>query len=125
MVELTPLFEFSRTHCVAICAFLVPANLIATVQTLLFVGFDRPPAHIRLMTTIASFYALVMVLHVGTWFMIGVVMIPTFVLLWLGATCLAANGWAIAHSKSLANLLKRLAILINQTVVPLRLMSDR
>ncbi|MBD2460392.1 hypothetical protein H6G89_04980 [Oscillatoria sp. FACHB-1407] len=126
MLELTSLFEFSRTHCVAICAFLVPANLLATAQTLFFVGFDRPMLQVRLMTMIASFYALVMVLHVGTWLMIGVVMVPTFVLLWLGTTCLAINGWAIAHPNSLTTLLRRIAVLVNQMVVPnLRLMGDR
>jgi hypothetical protein len=28
--------EFSRQNCIAICAFLVPANLIITIQTLVF-----------------------------------------------------------------------------------------
>jgi hypothetical protein len=115
MLELTPLFDFSRTHCIAICAFLVPANLVATVQTLVFVGLDRPTMQIRLMTAIASFYALAMVLHVGTWFLVGVVMAPTFILLWLGLTCLGINAWAIAHRRSLSTLLKWLyAFLLNQ-----------
>lgn len=91
-----PLFEFSRSHCIAICAFLVPANLLATLQTLLFVWFKAPLQHIRLITGMASIYALIMVLHVLTWFMVGVVMLPTYVLSGLALVCLGINLGAIA-----------------------------
>ena len=37
MFYLEPVFEFSRHNCVAICSFLVPANLIATITTLMFI----------------------------------------------------------------------------------------
>jgi ABC-type multidrug transport system permease subunit len=46
-----------------------------------------------------------MVLHVYTWFMIGVVMAPTYILLALGSICLGINFWAIAHPQSMAGLL--------------------
>ncbi|MGD2180743.1 hypothetical protein [Lusitaniella coriacea] len=90
-IDLNPLFEFSRNNCVAICAFLVPANLFATLQTLLFFFLQRPPQHLRLSATLASSFAIVMVLHVYTWFAIGVVTPVTFVLLSLGSICLAVN----------------------------------
>jgi len=98
MLDLNPIFEFSRTNCVAICAVLVPANLLATSQTLLLLWFRRPLQQMRLMVAIASLYALVMVLHVMTWLMIGVVMMPTFILLGLGAMCLVTNLGAIAYT---------------------------
>lgn len=101
------IFEFSRTHCVAICGFLVPANLLATLQTMIFTPWPRFRPWAPLMVTVASFYALVMVFHVFTWFAIGVVMAPTFILLFLAAVCLTINGWAIAHSASFSRLLLR------------------
>ncbi|HEY9620407.1 MAG TPA: hypothetical protein V6C78_08560 [Crinalium sp.] len=119
MLDLNPIFEFSRVHCVAICAALVPANLFATLQTLLFVGFSRPASHIQLITAFANLYALLMILHVVTWFVIGVVMIPTFVLLGLGFVCLGINGWAIAHPTSLSTFLRQLWARVS-TVAELR-----
>jgi hypothetical protein len=109
MLDINPLLEFSRTHCIAICAVLVPANLIATTSTLFAVGRRRSPHQIWQLTAIASLFALVMVLHVMTWLMIGVVMAPTYILFALGSVCLLTNGWAIAHPASLAGLLNRVA----------------
>ena len=47
--------------------------------------------------TIASTLALALFLHVGTWFIIGVVMPPTFILCGLGLTCLVVNYIALVH----------------------------
>lgn len=91
MLDFTPVFEFSRNHCVAICAFLVPANLLATLQTFLLFFWKRPLSQVRLAAAFASIFAFTLFLHVGTWFIIGVVMIPTFVLLALGSICLLIN----------------------------------
>lgn len=97
MLHLDALFEFSRTYCVAICAVLVPANLLATLQTLLFTWWQRPLFQVQATAGMATVYALVMVLHVSTWFMIGVVRGPTYILLGLSSVCLCANGAAIAY----------------------------
>jgi hypothetical protein len=96
MIGLDGLFEFSRTYCVAICAVLVPANLIATSQTLLMAWFRRSPFFVWIMAIAASFFAVLLMLHVMTWFVIGVVRIPTYVLLVLGTVCLSANIAAVA-----------------------------
>ncbi|NJO41169.1 MAG: hypothetical protein HC769_23755 [Cyanobacteria bacterium CRU_2_1] len=96
MLELNVLFEFSRSHCIAICAVLVPVNLVATLQTMLFTGFHRSIAQIYLMAVVSSGYALLLLLHVVTWLTIGVVMIPTYVLTFLGSLCLGINGCAVA-----------------------------
>ncbi|MGL5081198.1 MAG: hypothetical protein ACRC8A_06890 [Microcoleaceae cyanobacterium] len=98
--------EFSRVNCVTICAFLVPANLIATLQTLIFIELQLPRLKLGLITGCASFYAVLMIVHVYTWFDIGVVKAPTFILLFLGSLCLGLNTWAIAHPISLSQLLR-------------------
>jgi hypothetical protein len=106
MFDYTALFEFSRNHCVAICAFLVPANLLATLSTLVLTGLGRPLRQIFAVAAMALLWAGLMVLHVMTWFLIGVVMVPTFVLLGLGSVCLVINLWAVLNP---ANLRRSLA----------------
>lgn len=97
MFDSNTLFEFSRSHCIAICAALVPANLLATLQTMLFAGFRRPPFQVKLMALAASVYAFALLLHVFTWFAIGVVMAPTFILTFLGCLCLVINFCAVLY----------------------------
>ncbi len=46
MIDFNTLAEFSRNYCVSICAFLVPANLVTTVLTVLFLYFGRPTRQI-------------------------------------------------------------------------------
>lgn len=108
MFDFNFLLEFSRSHCVAICAILVPANLLATLQTLILVGLHRPQVQVWRSTGFAGTCALVMIAHVLTWFMIGVVMLPTYVLLLLGSVCLSINLWALTHSSSMRRLLQAL-----------------
>lgn len=110
MFNLDSLFEFSRTHCLAICAFLVPANLLLTLQTLIVTGLQRPLAQVRPAAVLACLPALTMVFHVFTWWMVGVVMAPTFILLGLASTCLSLNFWAIAHPQSMAHFLRALVV---------------
>lgn len=95
MPDFNPLFEFSRTHCIAVCAFLVPANLLATLQTMVFVWFRYPATQIYCMTAVSSLYALLIILHVITWLAIGVVMLPTYILFFLGCFCLLVNFGAV------------------------------
>ncbi len=112
MFDFNTLFEFSRANCVAICAFLVPANLLLTLRTIVFTGLSRPQVQVRQAAVLACIPALVMVLHVWTWFMIGVVMAPTFILLWLASTCLGINFWAITHPQSMVRLLRALFVML-------------
>jgi hypothetical protein len=103
----TAVITFSHTYCVAICAFLVPANLLATLLTLVWVGFG----HFKRLwwsTTIANLFAILMVLHVLTWFLVGVVRVPTYVLLVLGCVCLSVNLWALFRPTQQQNLLLQL-----------------
>ncbi|MEL7037619.1 MAG: hypothetical protein AAFO04_18635 [Cyanobacteria bacterium J06592_8] len=109
IVDLNLISEFSRVNCAAICAFLVPANLLATLQTLIFTGLKVSQFKVQLIVGFASFYAVLMLLHIYSWFSIGVVMMPTYILLFLGGFCLTLNTWAIAHPASLSRLIQILA----------------
>jgi hypothetical protein len=100
MPDFTPLLEFSHIHCVAICTFLVPANLLATLLTLTRVGAGSSFKQLQWTTAIANLFAGLMILHVLTWFWVGVVMVPTYVLMTLGCVCLSVNFWAIVHPQS-------------------------
>lgn len=100
MFDLNTIAEFSRANCVGICAFLVPANLLCTLLTIVLSALRRPSVQVWQSAAIASFWAVVMVLHVYTWFMVGVVMLPTFILMWLALTCLVCNLGAILFCKS-------------------------
>lgn len=104
MFDFLTLSDFSRSHCIAICAFLVPANLVSTILTIVLAALCRPQIQVRQAAGVAISFALVMVLHVFTWFMVGVVMAPTYILLGLGSTCLVFNIAAIAYNYNVRNL---------------------
>ena len=95
MFDFNTLAEFSRVYCIGICAFLIPANLVATSLTMIFTVLGRPAVQVCLTAGIASIFASVIILHVFTWFMFGVVMAYTYILLGLGSVCLFANLGAI------------------------------
>lgn len=101
MFDLEPLFEFSRNNCIAICAFLVPANLFSTLQTMILVFLKRSILISRLSAAIAIIFALTLFLHVATWFVIGVVTPVTFILSALGLTCILINFLAITYRNRL------------------------
>jgi len=111
MFDFHHLCEFSRLNCAAICAFLVPANLLATLQIMILVGLNRPLVQLVPAITMGTMLAVVMILHVFTWFMVGVVMPPTYILLTLGSVCLIINFWAIVNGKSMRQLLRELWLL--------------
>ncbi|NEP09832.1 MAG: hypothetical protein F6K14_06335 [Symploca sp. SIO2C1] len=106
MIDLNTIFEFSRTNCVAICAFLVPANLLLTLQTLILTWLRRPKSQVLTAVLVACIPAVLIIFHVFTWLMIGVVMAPTFILLCLGSICLGINFWAIFHVWAIAKQFK-------------------
>ncbi|NEO60589.1 MAG: hypothetical protein F6J94_24810 [Moorea sp. SIO1F2] len=97
MFDFNILCDFSRNHCVAICAILVPANLLLTLQTIIFTVIGYPQVQVRKAALVACIPALVMLFHVYSWLMIGVVMAPTYILFTLAAVCLSINFWAINY----------------------------
>ena len=106
MLDFNTVTEFSHTYCIAICAFLVPANLLATLMTGILTGLNRPKVQVRASVVVASLFATAMIFHVFTWFAIGVVMPPTYILLLMAITCLAINMWAIGHPASMRQLIQ-------------------
>lgn len=105
MLDLQPIFEFSRNHCVAICSFLVPANLFTTVATLGLVIMNQSLLKISWSMGIASIFAITLFLHVSTWFIIGVITPVTFILFGLGTTCLVINALAFIYRQSIAQVI--------------------
>lgn len=106
MLDFNTVTEFSHTYCIAICAFLVPANLLTTLQTVILTGLNRPRIQVQSSVLVASTFAMTMIFHVFTWFIIGVVMPPTFILLLMALTCLTINIWAIANPASTIQLIR-------------------
>lgn len=106
MLDFATVCEFSRIHCVAICAFLIPINFLATSTTLGLLFFKQPSGQVRFWAILAGCVALPLLLHVGTWLMIGVVKIPTFVLSGLGIICLFINFKAIQDTRKFEELLQ-------------------
>jgi hypothetical protein len=106
MIDFNTVTEFSHTYCIAICAFLVPANLLTTLLTAILTGLNRPRMQIWASVVVASLWATAMIFHVFTWFAIGVVMPPTYILLVMAITCLTINVWAIAHPASMMQLIR-------------------
>ena len=103
MLDFHTLAEFSRNNCIGICAFLVPANLLTTVLTISLIVLHRPTHQVWQAAGFASIFAFVMILHVYTWFAIGVVMAPTYILLCLAITCLLTNFVAILFQRRYFN----------------------
>ena len=99
MLDFNTLAEFSRANCISICAFLVPAILIASSLTIILTLLRRPTHQVWKSVGLSSILALAMILHVFTWFMIGVVMLPTYILLSLAISCLVTNFAAILWQK--------------------------
>ena len=91
MLDLEPIFQFSRNNCVAICSFLVPANLFTTVATLVLTLNQSPLIQLRYSAALAIIFALTLFSHVATWFTIGVITPVTFILAGLGTTCIITN----------------------------------
>ena len=105
MFDFEPILEFSRLNCVAICSFLVPANLITTIITLTLVTTGRSLSKMCWSLAIASVFAVTLFVHVSTWFIIGVVTPVTFVLFGLGTSCLAVNLLAVIYRFEIAEIL--------------------
>ncbi|MGG6270488.1 hypothetical protein ACQ4M3_37455 [Leptolyngbya sp. AN03gr2] len=121
MLDFNALFEYSRSNCVGICAFLVPANLITTSLTLTLTGLDRSRSQIVVAAGIASLFSGIMVLHVLTWFLIGVVMMPTYILLCLGSLCLVTNLVAVFRQSQIRELLRALVRICTRVEQPTRI----
>lgn len=105
MSMLEMMMHFSHTYCVSICGFFMVFNVLGTGQTVLFTGLNLPSWQIKLMASMSSLFALVIISHVFSWFVVGVVQWQTFVLLFLCSLFLAINIWAFCDANSQRKLL--------------------
>lgn len=98
MFDITSLCEFSRNHCLGICAFLVPANLLATLTSLILMIVNPSQTKRLISAGIAISFAIILSCHVASWFIVGVIQVPTFILLALSVFCISLNIWVILRS---------------------------
>lgn len=94
MLSLHPLLDFSRCHCVSICAALVPINILATALTVYKTSRNHSTGAIKVSIGIASLAAGLLALHDLSWLIIGVIMAPTYILFTIAMVCLSFNIWA-------------------------------
>lgn len=99
------LLNFSYAHCLSICGVLVPFSLLMTFTSLYYVGARHPRYRLYWTAGLASFAAGFMIFHVWSWWIVGVVMVPTYILSIVAVVCLAINSWAIGHQTSLQQVL--------------------
>lgn len=109
MIDFASISQFSRSHCGAICSVLVPLNLLLTGFTLTRVFFpsSRFQGSIKISVLCATFMALILMAHVGTWLSIGVVRSVTFILFGLSLTCLSVNWASILYGQTWREMLQR------------------
>lgn len=104
MLDFSTINHLSRCHCVAICAVLVPTNLLLSSAVILLTGLAQSPsaklsAETRLWLSIAgTCTALLLIAHVASWWMVGVVAPATFILPSLGLLCTVVNWSCIKYS---------------------------
>ncbi len=93
MLNFFALHEFSRCHCLAICAGLVPANLLLSTTVIgLTIGIGNKSLVLRQWLSIGgAICGSLLLAHVWSWWLIGVVAPATFVLPSLGLLCTAIN----------------------------------
>ena len=90
--------HLSRCHCVAICALLVPTNLLLSTAVILLTGLARSPQTRRNLSIIGTFTALLLIAHVASWWIVGVVAPATFILPALGLLCTVTNWGCVKYS---------------------------
>ena len=117
MIDFATISQFSRDNCVAICSVLVPANLLASLQTLIFVWLKRPASQVNLISIFAITFAISIIFHVFSWFLVGVVTPVTFVLIALGSVCLVINFFAVAYYPAFSRWLDYLVSKLNYTPI--------
>ncbi len=82
---------------------LVPTNLGLAIATMLLVGLNRSALTIYTTVALSVLPAIILLLHVATWWAIGVIMLPTFILPVLAVTCLVIQAYALINPQQLRN----------------------
>jgi hypothetical protein len=75
--------------------------MVITLGTMIVVGLSVPKRRIWQLSWLGITLAMLMILHVVSWLVVGVIMAPTYILLFLAGVCLLINSMAICHPASL------------------------
>ena len=81
----------------------MPTNLGLASATMVLVGLNRSTRTIYTTVALSVLPAIILLLHVATWWAIGVVMLPTFILPVLATTCLVIQACALINPQQLRN----------------------
>jgi hypothetical protein len=100
-LDFSTINHLSRCYCVAICAFLVPTNLLLSTAVILLTGLARSPQARRNLSIAGTFAAMLLISHVASWWIVGVVAPATFILPSLGLVCTVIN-WSCMKYSSIA-----------------------
>jgi hypothetical protein len=106
MLDFSTINHLSRCYCVAICAFLVPTNLLLSTAVILLTGLARSPQIRRNLSIAGTVAALLLVAHVASWWMVGVVAPATFILPALGLVCTLINWSCVKYSSIVSHYLE-------------------
>jgi hypothetical protein len=98
MLDFSTINHLSRCHCVAICAVLVPTNLLLSSAVILLTGLGRSMKTRFWLSIIGSFTAMLLIAHVASWWIVGVVAPATFILPSLGLLCTIVNWSCLKYS---------------------------
>jgi hypothetical protein len=109
-IQLSDLCALSTSYCLAICTVLIPANLLCTFVTLCTLRYPQAQSQVRLAAGLGLLSAVALALHVFSWFLLGVVMPPSYVLLSLAALCMGLNLWAAVRPEHLLGWLRFLSL---------------
>jgi hypothetical protein len=110
MLDLSALNEFSRCHCIAICAGLLPANLLLSTAVIGLTMFDGSWAARRWLSIGGLFCFVLLFSHVVSWWLIGVVAPATFILPSLGMLCSAINWACLTYPVSMGRFWRSIVI---------------
>ncbi len=110
MLDLSTLHEFSRCHCLAICAGLVPANLLLSTAVIGLTMFNGSRATRRWLSIGGAGCFMLLLAHVMSWWLIGVVAPATFILPALGLCCSAINGACLSYPVSMSRFWRSIVI---------------
>ncbi len=90
--------HLSRCYCVGICAFLVPTNLLLSTAVILLTGLNRSAQTRRNLSIAGTGAAMLLIAHVASWWIVGVVAPATFILPALGLLCTTVNWICVKYS---------------------------
>jgi hypothetical protein len=112
MFDFSAVVEFSRNYCVTICAVLIPLNLLTTLGAIALVAFNTPIRKVKALAIGETFFASLILFHVSTWLMIGVVQLITFILIGLSSTCLIVTWGIVLFSDQFRELFSQIKLIL-------------